>query len=70
MLTVDAVNVAPEPPRLTTKAVGASPAIIERPTAVWLFVERRVGSKCNNEGHLNTSEGTKCSNTFTSRDSE
>lgn len=34
VLTVDAVNVAPEPPRLNNTTVGASPAIIESPTIV------------------------------------
>jgi hypothetical protein len=37
VLTVDAVNVTPEPPRLTNKAVGASPTIIKRPTTAWLI---------------------------------
>ena len=39
MHTVDAVNVAPEPPRLTNKAIGASLAIIESPVTEWPVLE-------------------------------
>ena len=65
MLTVDAVNVAPEPPRLINKTVGGSPAIPESPTTVQLlgYLRSGLGSRYNNDGHLNMSEG-ECSDSL------